>query len=142
LRNKKRRDMATEENKAALVDAFDAAWNAHDEDAIMDWFTEEEVVSISPSPPGHPDTYHGKEQIRGWVRSTLPGFHVESRSHGEVGDTVTTSDVTVVMDSLPIESADAMVATVFEGRKVRAMRAVFTPETLAKMRSAMENAEN
>jgi hypothetical protein len=107
----------------------------------MEWFTEDAVVSVSPPPPGEPDTYHGKEEIRAWVCHTLPGFHVDSRSHGELGDTVT-SDVTVVMDSLPIEPADATVATVFEGGKVREMRAVFTPETLVKMRAAMEAVES
>lgn len=106
--------MCMEENLTALVDAFDASWNAHDEEAILEWFTEGAVVSMCPAPPGQPDTYHGKEEIIGWVHQTLPGFHVESRSHGELGDTVT-SDVTIATDSLPVESADATVATLFEG---------------------------
>ena len=133
--------MSVEENMTALVDAFDASWNAHDEEAIMDWFTEEAVVSMCPAPPSQPDSYHGKEEIIGWVRQTLPGFHVESRSHGVLGDTVT-SDVTIATDSLPVESADATVATVFEGEKVRALRGVFTPETLRKMGEAMEAAKS
>jgi hypothetical protein len=81
--------MSMEENLTALVDAFDASWNAHDEEAIMDWFTERAVVSMSPTPPGQPDTYQGKEGIIGWVRQTLSGFPVKSRNHGELGDTVT-----------------------------------------------------
>lgn len=42
-------------------------------------FTEGAVVSVPPSPPGQPDTYQGKEEISGWVRQMLPGFHVETR---------------------------------------------------------------
>jgi hypothetical protein len=49
-----------------------------------------------------------------------------------------TSLVTVIMDSLPVESTHATMATAFEEEKVKAMHAAFGPETLAKMQAALE----
>jgi len=81
--------MSMEENLTALVDAFDASWNAHDEEAIMDWFTEGAVVSMSPAPPGPTPIKARKRQAAGCAKrcrdSTLSPGTMERWGHGYLG---------------------------------------------------------
>ncbi len=62
---------------------FDAAWNAHDVNAVVDFFTDDGVVKLQPPPP-EGGSYRGKDEIRDFVRAYIPDFHVESRDHREV----------------------------------------------------------
>jgi hypothetical protein len=66
---------------------YDAAWNAHDVEGVMAFFTDDAVVRLEPAPPDEfGGVYTGKEQIRaGYVEPTMAGFHVESRDHQVVG---------------------------------------------------------
>ena len=80
--------MTMEQDPVAVVRACDAAWNAHDLEAVMACFTDDAVVTQLPPPPDG-GVYRGKEQIRRWVAAVLPGFHVDSREHRASGDTVT-----------------------------------------------------
>jgi len=79
--------MATAQDPVSVVRAFDAAFNAHDLEAVMAFFTDDAVVTQLPPPPDG-GIYRGKEQIRRWVEAVLPGFHVDSREHRTSGDTV------------------------------------------------------
>jgi ketosteroid isomerase-like protein len=80
----------------SVVKDFDAAWNAHDIEGVLAFFTDDAVVRMEPAPSDEfGGVYTGKEQIRaGWVEPLMPGFHVESRDHQvaghqeEVGDRV------------------------------------------------------
>jgi ketosteroid isomerase-like protein len=79
--------MTTEQDPVAVVRAFDAAWNAHDLEAVMACFAADAVVTQLPPPPDG-GVHRGTEQIRRWVAAVLPGFHVDSRGHRARGDTV------------------------------------------------------
>ena len=71
----------------SVVKDFDAAWNAHDIEGVLAFFTEDAVVRMEPPPSDEfGGVYTGKEQIRaGWVEPLMPDFHVESRDHQVAG---------------------------------------------------------
>jgi hypothetical protein len=71
----------------SVLKDYDAAWNAHDVEGVMAFFTDDAVVRLEPAPPDEfGGVYRGKEQIRaGYVEPTMAGFHVESRDHQVVG---------------------------------------------------------
>jgi hypothetical protein len=71
----------------SVVKDFDAAWNAHDVERVLDFFTDDAVVRMEPHPPDEfGGVYTGKEQIRaGFVEPLMPGFHVDSRGHQVAG---------------------------------------------------------
>jgi len=75
------------EDPVSVVKDYDAAWNAHDVEGVMAFFTDDAVVRMEPSPPDEfGGVYTGKEQIRtGWVEPLISGFHVESRDHQVAG---------------------------------------------------------
>ncbi len=71
----------------SVLKDYDAAWNAHDVEGVMAFFTDDAVVRMEPAPPDEfGGVYTGKEQIRaGFVEPLMPGFHVESRDHQVAG---------------------------------------------------------
>jgi ketosteroid isomerase-like protein len=71
----------------SVINDFDAAWNAHDVEGVLAFFTDEAVVRIDPPPPDEfGGVYTGKEQIRArFVEPLMTGFHVESRDHQLAG---------------------------------------------------------
>ncbi len=71
----------------SVVKDFDAAWNDHDVEGVLAFFTDDAVVRLEPSPPDEFDgVYTGKEQIHaGYVKPLMAGFHVESRDHQVAG---------------------------------------------------------
>ena len=75
------------EDPVSVVKDYDAAWNAHDVEGVMAFFTDDAVVRMEPPPSDEfGGVYTGKEQIRaGWIEPLMPGFHVESRDHQVAG---------------------------------------------------------
>jgi len=72
----------------SVVKDYDAAWNAHDVEGVLAFFTDDAVVRMEPAPPDDEfgGVYTGKEQIRaGFVEPLMEGFHVESRDHQLAG---------------------------------------------------------
>ena len=71
----------------AVIKDYDAAWNAHDVEGVMAFFSDDAVFRMEPAPPDEfGGVYTGKEQIRaGVVEPLMPGFHVESSDHRVVG---------------------------------------------------------
>ena len=73
----------------SVLKDYDAAWNAHDVEGVLAFFTDDAVVRMEPPPPDDElgGVYSGKEQIRaGFVEPLMAGFHVESRDHQLAGD--------------------------------------------------------
>jgi ketosteroid isomerase-like protein len=109
----------------SMVKDYDAAWNAHDVEGVLAFFTDDAVAKWEPPPPDDEfgGVYSGKEQIRaGFVEPLMPGFHVESRDHQVGGDRVTWTarlwnDAFKQMGAgLPVESpAEA----ILEGDKIK-----------------------
>jgi ketosteroid isomerase-like protein len=81
-----RREQSMADPVSVLKD-FDAAWNAHDIEGVLAFFTDDAVVRMEPPPPDEfGGVYTGKEQIRvGFVEPLMPGFHVEARDHQVAG---------------------------------------------------------
>ena len=71
----------------AVIKDYDAAWNAHDVEGVMAFFTDDAVFRMEPAPPDEfGGVYTGKEQIRaGVVEPLMAGFHVDSSDHQVVG---------------------------------------------------------
>jgi hypothetical protein len=71
----------------SVISDFDAAWNAHDVEGVVAFFSDDAVARIEPPPPDEfGGVYTGKEQIRtGMVELLMPGFHVDSRDHQVAG---------------------------------------------------------
>src|SRR5215203_2553852 len=71
----------------SVLKDHDAAWNAHDVEGVMAFFTDEALVRMEPPPPDEfGGVYSGKEQIRaGFVEPLMAGFHVESSNHQVAG---------------------------------------------------------
>ena len=66
----------------SVVKDYDAAWNAHDVEGVMAFFTDDAIVRLEPGA-----VFSGKEQIRaGYVEPFMPGFHVDSSGHQVTGD--------------------------------------------------------
>ena len=80
--------MSTARDPVAVIQAFDAAWNAGDLEKAMAFFADDAVVTQLPPPPDG-GVYRGKEQIRRWAEPQIPGFHVDSRDRQASGETVT-----------------------------------------------------
>ena len=61
--------------------SFDALWNAHNRDAILERVGGDAVVELSPAPPPPARArYAGKAEVTEFIDQFLPGFHVESRN--------------------------------------------------------------
>ena len=71
----------------AVIKDYDAAWNAHDVEGVMAFFTDDAVFRMEPAPPDEfGGVYTGKEQIRaGVVEPLMAGFYVDSSDHQVVG---------------------------------------------------------
>ena len=79
--------MNSAQDPLSVVQALDAACNDHDLEAVMALFTDDAVVRHTPPPDGV-GLYRGKAQIRDWMESQLPGFHVDTHDHQTTGDTI------------------------------------------------------
>jgi ketosteroid isomerase-like protein len=82
-----RRGHSMAQDPVSVVKDYDAAWNAHDVEGVMAFFTDDAVVRMEPPPPDEfGGVYTGKEQIRaGWVEPLISGFHVETSDHRVAG---------------------------------------------------------
>ena len=135
-RHKEERLKHSEEDLLALVKAFLDAWNAHDLEAIMAFFTDDVVYRIGPS-PALPDSViaTGKQQVQSHVRPQLPGFHVEAWDYRVSQNTVTfrfrySEDY---FRERGIDSLDGALEVIFEGDKIREVTVTFSPETRDKL---------
>ncbi len=63
--------MSTARDPVAVIQAFDAAWNAGDLETAMACFADDAVVTQLPAPPDG-GVYRGKEQIRRWAEPQIP----------------------------------------------------------------------
>ena len=127
-----------------VVDGFDAAWNAHDEEGVLDLFTDDAVARLVLAPPGEPDAYEGKEQLMDFVRRHIPGFHVESRGHQVAGHQEGVGD-RVIWEStvsseryriLGVEEVEGTAEAIVKGGRIEYFTFSLSNETLGRMRTA------
>ena len=77
---------------AVVVQALDAALNAHDLEAALALFADGAVVKDGDPAPGSTGNFVGKEQIRAWLAGVVNpalAFRVASSGHQVSGDVVT-----------------------------------------------------
>jgi hypothetical protein len=48
----RKKSLVQEEDSLRLLDSFDAAWNAHYEDGVLDLIADDAVARLVPAPPG------------------------------------------------------------------------------------------
>ena len=133
-----------EEDPLRVVNDFDAAWNAHDEEGVLDLFADDAVARLVPAPPGEPEAYEGKSQIRDLVRRHMPGFHAESRDHWAAGHQEGVGD-RVIWEStfssdrfrdLGAEKAEGTVESIVKGGRIESFTLSLSNATMERIRSA------
>jgi predicted SnoaL-like aldol condensation-catalyzing enzyme len=114
----------------STVKQFDEAWNAHDRDRVLSFFTDAAVVT---GPDGK--VYSGKSQIGDFVGGLIAGFHVRSWGFEQSGDTVTWTSKVKSSAFPPVWMDEAGVTTraVFSGDKISSFTPKFDKETSSKM---------
>jgi hypothetical protein len=132
------------EDPVRLIRGFDAAWNSHDEGAVLDFFTDDAVAKLAPPPPGEPSAYEGKEEIRSFVRTHMPGFHVDSRDHQTAGHQEGVGDRVIWESTLASDyfrrlGADTVEGTaeaIVKGGKIESFTFSLSQQTLASIQRA------
>lgn len=128
-------------NPITIAQNFCEAWNRHDVEGIVASFGEHATVRLNPPAPGEQGEYAGLQEIRQWVEGEMPGFHVDSTNYRADGATAT-FDAEVVSDEVRHNGIVPLAMTVElqtnGDDKVSAFSMALTPETLAKVRAAMQ----
>ncbi|MBL7183251.1 MAG: nuclear transport factor 2 family protein [Anaerolineae bacterium] len=132
---------AQETDPASVVTALYEACNAGDVDAALALFTDDAVVKLVPAlPPGSPDTYTGKEELRAWLEGLVAmNWEGEFEILQVEGDTVTTrltswADPTREIGIAPLVATE--VYTVQDG-KIKGFTWTLSDESLAKVQAAL-----
>ncbi len=94
--------------------------------------------------PGGPEAFNGKEEIRqGFLRTFIPGSHVDSRNHRVEGNKVTWHSTleSDALGQLGVDRAEVTTEANFRADKIEAFRATFSSETVARIQETMGGAE-
>jgi predicted ester cyclase len=113
-----------------MTGKLDAAVNAHDVDAAMNFMANDVTAS---DPMG--ETHTGKDTVRAWFKGMMPGFHVESWGVHQSGDTLrwwsrASSDA---FAQSGVNTLEVQTMAVFAGDKITYFQSRMTPETKNKM---------
>lgn len=130
---------AQETDPVAVVTALYEAVNAGDVEAALALYADDAVIHMPVPPPDMPDTYTGKEEIRGWIENevarnteyVLLGTQVD-------GPTViaTTSVADDVLRSFGLTNLEQNDEFSIQDGKITARTHVFTEESLATLAAA------
>jgi len=131
------------EDLVSLAKAYDAAWNAHDEEEVLRYYNDDVVIRLSPPPPPPMrEVCTGKEQALEFVRTLMPGFHVDSTDYRATGDTVSWN-FTVVCDAfrqLGADKATGSLDAVVQDGRIKLFHPTFDQATIQKIQAAGEGA--
>jgi len=121
----------------SLITALQEGANAHkDINAMVDFFTDDAVVTFKGQPP--PDFITGKEEIRAWQQSEFAdNSHIECGNLKVSGDKATwtlkySSDSLLKLDVVP-PPLESEVESVIQEGKFKSLSVAFDPESLAKL---------
>jgi hypothetical protein len=125
---------------AYIQNEFDALWNTHNTDAVMQCFADDSVVKPTPPLPGTPEAFHGKEQIRGFVQMLILNFYVDSQDFKQNGDHVTwrATITSGTIRQLGVDSLSADCEAIVQNGKIKLFAPTFTAETLAQLQAAAQ----
>jgi quercetin dioxygenase-like cupin family protein len=126
---------------ASVVQAYIAAVNAHNVDAVLALYADDAVHEAIPAPPGAQSVYIGKAQIRQFYQQTVVNHdHLEVVGTPQVvGDKVMYTK-RIASDSfrrLGLATLDASIVAIVQGGKFTSYTAAFTPDSLAKLQAAI-----
>lgn len=115
-------------------------FHAGNHEAALAYWADDAVVRLIGVPPGEPDSYAGKDELRTWLES-LSAIHFEIQEELiEVeGDTVTVralswSDPTRQLDVAPLEATEVYVV---KNGKITSLTWTITSESLARLQAAL-----
>jgi LPXTG-motif cell wall-anchored protein len=132
---------AQPQDPGSVFGAFEAAFNAHDEEATLILFADDGVVRTSPPSPGTTGVFSGTDQIRAWLRGSLAqgNVHEESSSIQVVGNTVTalSSTATDALTQLDASPAESNVEVVVQAGRIQSMTRAGTPQWVAKLQAGL-----
>ena len=109
-------------------------------DASLAYFSDDAVYKLVGLPPGQPDTFAGKEQLRAWMKELMADhFELEVRVVKADDDTVTTetltwSDMTRNLGVVPLVATEVYVV---KDGKIASATWTLTPESQAKFMKAV-----
>jgi ketosteroid isomerase-like protein len=131
---------------AVVVEAYNAAWNAHDLDAVMSFYTEDIVVSVrtpASADTGEPSPFNvagaGKQQVRDMVKGFLPGYHLEYWDVQVSGNGATLHyrNSADALQNIGVDFLEATAEVGFEGKKIKHFYSIWSPETTQKVWDAL-----
>jgi hypothetical protein len=132
---------AQPQDPGSVFGAFEAAFNAHDEEATLILFADDGVVRTTPPSPGSTGVFSGKDQIRVWLRGALAQGNVrEESSNTQVArNTVTalSSTTTDALKQLDASPAQSNVEVVVEAGRIQSMTRAGTPDWVAKLQAGL-----
>ena len=115
-------------------------FRAADLEGALAYWADDAVVKLIGPPPGQPDTYAGKQQLRGWFGSLFAEhFEIQEELIQAEGDTLTVkaltwSDPTRHLGIAPLEATEVYV---FKNGKIASLTWTISPESHAKLQAAM-----
>ena len=138
---------ASEKELIAIAEAHNAAWNAHDIDAIMSFYTDDIVIRVrTPANPstGEPLPFNvagaGKQQVRDMVKGFLPGYHLEYWGIHASGNKVTLhyKNTADIVRRMGLDFIEGTAELEFEGKKIKNFYSTLSPQTVQKMWDTLE----
>ena len=128
------------EDLVAVIDEFHAMWNTHNVDGILSFFTEDSVITLVRSPREPPVSYHGEAAIRTFVNTHLPGWDIYARSHYQINKERAMWMARVSagwLRRMGIDWIEWKGEAVVRDGKIMTLVGTFTPESVAKIETAM-----
>ena len=125
-----------------IKNEFDGIWNTNNLEAVMQRFAEDAMVTTVPALPGAPATFRGKAEVRNFVQTLLVNFHVDSKNFAANGDKImwfarVSSDS---IRAMGVGGLDTNCEAIIQNNKVKSFLVTFTPETLAQLAAAAQQA--
>jgi hypothetical protein len=126
---------------AAILQAFDEALTAHDQEAALALLADEAVVRYQPPPPPPaPAVYRGKGEIRGLVRGLIAqGVAVQAEGYEAEGERARSRGRRVYAaghERLGGNPVALEGEAIVRGGRIDSVTFTFSPESLARMRAA------
>jgi len=132
---------AQPQDPGSVFREFEAAFNAHDEEATLTVFADDGVVRTTPPAPGTTGVFSGKDQVRAWLRGSLAqgNVHEESSSIQVAGNTLTalSRTTTDALEKLDASPAESNVEVVVQAGRIQSMTRAGTPEWAAKLQAGL-----
>lgn len=123
----------------ALLNRYDAAWNAHDEEGVLSAYADRVTITVSPPPPPPlRATYQGIAEVRQWVQAMMPGFQIVTTGH-QVNGSTASWQFTVRSDGLRrlgLDQASGTSVAVIENGRIVTFRPTFDVATVERMKAA------